>query len=98
VANFADSLGFQSSPEEMPAQFNGYSLRDSLPERWVVFSGLTGYPSKAHPEFKSGVYKPTMFSCFNRKDLSFTRVMHLYNPWNEGKPVKIGRDGQVLFS
>ena len=30
-----------------------------------------------------------------RKDLSFTRVMHLYNPWNEGKPVKIGRDGQV---
>lgn len=21
--------------------------------------------------------------------------MHLYNPWNEGKPVKIGRDGQV---
>jgi len=31
----------------------------------------------------------------HRKDLSFTRVMHLYNPWNEGKPVKIGRDGQV---
>lgn len=23
--------------------------------------------------------------------------MHLYNPWNDGKPVKIGRDGQVLI-
>ena len=31
-----------------------------------------------------------------RGDLSFQKVQHLYNPWNEGKPVKIGRDGQVL--
>ena len=30
-----------------------------------------------------------------RKDLSFNKTQHLYNPWNEGKPVKIGRDGQV---
>ena len=30
-----------------------------------------------------------------RRDLSFTKTQHLYNPWNEGKPVKIGRDGQV---
>ena len=30
-----------------------------------------------------------------RGDLSFQKVQHLYNPWNEGKPVKIGRDGQV---
>ena len=26
----------------------------------------------------------------------FTQVQHLYNPWNEGKPVKIGRDGQEI--
>ena len=25
------------------------------------------------------------------------QVQHLYNPWNEGKPVKIGRDGQELM-
>jgi hypothetical protein len=30
-----------------------------------------------------------------RKELPFNRTQHLYNPWNEGKPVKIGRDGQV---
>ena len=24
------------------------------------------------------------------------KTTHLHNPWNENKPVKIGRDGQVL--
>ena len=81
----------------MPAQFSGYYLRDSHPEHWVVFFELTGYPSKIiSSSFGEGF---TIYCCyFNRKDLSFTRVMHLYNPWNEGKPVKIGRDGQVSFS
>ena len=27
--------------------------------------------------------------------MNFPKVAHLYNPWNENKPVKIGRDGQV---
>lgn len=31
-----------------------------------------------------------------RKELPFSSTMHLYNPWNEGKPVKIGRDGQEI--
>lgn len=31
-----------------------------------------------------------------RKELSFTCTAHLYNPWNDGKPVKIGRDGQEI--
>src|SRR5699024_11657115 len=30
-----------------------------------------------------------------RNELSFTQTSHLYNPFNEGKPVKIARDGQV---
>lgn len=28
-------------------------------------------------------------------DLPFQRTLHLQNPWNEGKPVKIARDGQA---
>ena len=32
----------------------------------------------------------------SRKDLSFQNVQHLYNPWNDKKPVKIGRDGQEI--
>ena len=31
-----------------------------------------------------------------RKDLSFSKVIHLNNPWNDNKPVKIGRDGQEI--
>lgn len=34
---------------------------------------------------------------FSRKDLSFSNTMHLHNPWNENKPVKIGRDGQASY-
>lgn len=33
-------------------------------------------------------------SCY-RRELPFTKTAHLSNPWNEHKPVKIGRDGQV---
>ncbi|ALC38663.1 YT521-B, partial [Drosophila busckii] len=31
-----------------------------------------------------------------RKELSFNATLHLHNSWNEGKPVKIGRDGQEI--
>lgn len=35
-------------------------------------------------------------SCVSsRRELPFTKTAHLSNPWNEHKPVKIGRDGQV---
>lgn len=38
------------------------------------------------------------FSLINlRQELSFNSVSNLTNSWNEGKPVKIGRDGQVGF-
>ena len=30
-----------------------------------------------------------------RRELPFIKTAHLFNPWNEHKPVKIGRDGQV---
>lgn len=33
-----------------------------------------------------------------KKELSFTCTTHLHNPWNDGKPVKIGRDGQEIES
>lgn len=31
-------------------------------------------------------------------DLPFGRTLHLHNPWNEDKPVKIARDGQARYS
>ena len=34
--------------------------------------------------------------CVCRRDLPFSECAHLKNPWNDDKPVKVGRDGQVL--
>ena len=31
-----------------------------------------------------------------RRELSFNSTTHLYNSWNDSKPVKIGRDGQEI--
>lgn len=31
-----------------------------------------------------------------RRSLPFNQTLHLFNSWNENKPVKIGRDGQVF--
>jgi len=69
------------------ARLSFESRRDTSPVQWILPPGLS---SRA----LGGVFRIDWIS---KKDLSFTRVMHLYNPWNEGKPVKIGRDGQVLF-
>ncbi|ELT88031.1 hypothetical protein CAPTEDRAFT_225537 [Capitella teleta] len=56
------------------------------PIRWVLPPGL------GQRAF-NGVFK---LDWINRKDLSFSNTMHLHNPWNENKPVKIGRDGQEV--
>ncbi|CAG7786971.1 unnamed protein product [Allacma fusca] len=32
----------------------------------------------------------------SKNDVLFNKTQHLFNPWNEGKPVKIGRDGQEI--
>jgi len=68
------------------ARLHGESRRDVPPISWVLPPGLS---AKA----LGGVFKVD-WVC--RKELPFTATMHLYNPWNEGKPVKIGRDGQEI--
>ncbi len=40
--------------------------------------------------------KPFKLDWISKKDLPFNKVQHLLNSLNENKPVKIGRDGQVV--
>jgi len=56
------------------------------PVNWVLPPGLS---SRA----LGGIFKIDWVS---RKDLSFNVTSSLYNRWNDGKPVKIGRDGQEI--
>jgi len=73
-------------------RFQGYarvaaeSSHNIAPVNWVLPPGLS---SKA----LGGIFKIDWVS---RKDLSFNVTAHLYNRWNDGKPVKIGRDGQEI--
>ncbi|XP_015171044.1 PREDICTED: YTH domain-containing protein 1 [Polistes dominula] len=68
------------------ARLSTESRRDGTPISWVLPPGLS---AKA----LGGVFKVD-WVC--RKELPFTTTMHLYNPWNDGKQVKIGRDGQEI--
>lgn len=68
------------------ARMVGESRRDVSPVSWVLPRGLS---AKA----LGGVIS---IDWVCKKELSFTSTGHLFNPWNEGKPVKIGRDGQEI--
>ncbi|XP_077290737.1 YTH domain containing 1 [Arctopsyche grandis] len=68
------------------ARLHGESRRDVPAISWVLPPGLT---AKA----LGGIFKVDWIC---RKELPFSGTLHLYNPWNDGKPVKIGRDGQEI--
>jgi len=68
------------------ARLASESRRDGPPVPWLLPPGLS---AKA----LGGVFK---IDWICREDLVFQKVGHLYNPWNENKPVKIGRDGQEI--
>lgn len=68
------------------ARLNGESRRDVPAISWVLPPGLN---AKA----LGGIFKVDWIC---RKELPFSSTLHLYNPWNDGKPVKIGRDGQEI--
>ncbi|CAK1556274.1 unnamed protein product [Leptosia nina] len=68
------------------ARLGSESRRDVPPVSWVLPPGLSA-------KVLDGVFKVDWIC---RKELPFSNTLHLYNPWNEGKPVKIGRDGQEI--
>lgn len=62
------------------------SRRDVPRVPWILPPGLSA-------NALGGVFK---IDWICKKDLTFQKVQHLHNPWNENKPVKIGRDGQEI--
>lgn len=68
------------------ARMGGESRHDVPAVEWELPPGIS---AKA----LGGVFE---IDWICKKELSFTCTTHLHNPWNEGKPVKIGRDGQEI--
>uniref|UniRef100_A0A1A9V357 YTH domain-containing protein n=1 Tax=Glossina austeni TaxID=7395 RepID=A0A1A9V357_GLOAU len=68
------------------ARMSASSRRDITQPAWVL-------PPSMSSRALGGVIE---IDWICRKELSFNCTSHLYNSWNEGKPVKIGRDGQEI--
>lgn len=68
------------------ARMSGESRHDVAAVEWELPPGIS---AKA----LGGVFE---IDWICKKELSFTCTTHLHNPWNDGKPVKIGRDGQEI--
>ncbi|XP_037905740.1 YTH domain-containing protein 1 isoform X2 [Hermetia illucens] len=68
------------------ARMTGESRRDVPAVSWVL-------PPSISAKALGGVIE---IDWICRKELSFTCTANLFNSWNEGKPVKIGRDGQEI--
>jgi hypothetical protein len=59
---------------------------DSQPINWVLPPGMS------NRAFSGVIY----IDWISRRSLPFNQTLHLFNSWNENKPVKIGRDGQEI--
>lgn len=68
------------------ARMSSLSRRDIPHPSWVL-------PSSMSVKSLGGVIE---IDWICRNELSFNNTTHLYNPWNDGKPIKIGRDGQEI--
>uniref|UniRef100_A0A3Q3N0Y6 YTH domain-containing family protein n=1 Tax=Labrus bergylta TaxID=56723 RepID=A0A3Q3N0Y6_9LABR len=68
------------------ARLSSESHHGGSPIHWVLPAGMNA-------KMLGGVFK---IDWLCRRDLPFTKTAHLSNPWNEHKPVKIGRDGQEI--
>nr|CDS27869.1 RNA directed DNA polymerase (reverse transcriptase) [Hymenolepis microstoma] len=72
-------------------KFQGFARIASPPDprlkiNWVL-------PPRMNPDMLS---HPFRLDWIIKQELPFNNVAHLTNSWNEGKPVKIGRDGQEI--
>lgn len=68
------------------ARMSAPSRRDIPHPSWVL-------PSSMSVKALGGVIE---IDWICRNELLFNNTTHLFNPWNDGKPIKIGRDGQEI--
>ncbi|KAM6902793.1 YTH domain-containing protein 1 isoform 2-T2 [Xenentodon cancila] len=68
------------------ARLASESHHGGSPIHWVLPAGMNA-------KMLGGVFK---IDWLCRRELPFIKTAHLSNPWNEHKPVKIGRDGQEI--
>ncbi|XP_035995734.1 YTH domain-containing protein 1 [Fundulus heteroclitus] len=68
------------------ARLSSQSHHGGSPIHWVLPAGMNA-------KMLGGVFR---IDWLCRRELPFIKTAHLSNPWNDHKPVKIGRDGQEI--
>ncbi|CAF1085586.1 unnamed protein product [Rotaria sordida] len=81
IFSVAESKAFQGF-----ARMSCEARHDSQPVNWILPPGMNNRTF-------SGVIYIDWITC---RSLPFSKTSHLFNSWNENKPVKIGRDGQEV--
>ncbi|CAF2709690.1 unnamed protein product [Rotaria sp. Silwood2] len=81
IFSVAESKAFQGF-----ARMSCEARHDSQPINWVLPPGMS------NRAFSGVIY----IDWVSRRSLPFNQTLHLFNSWNENKPVKIGRDGQEI--
>jgi len=81
IFSVAESKAFQGF-----ARMSSEARHDSQPINWVLPAGMN------NRAFSGVIY----IDWITRRSLPFVKTSHLFNSWNENKPVKIGRDGQEI--
>ncbi|CAF1677185.1 unnamed protein product, partial [Adineta ricciae] len=81
IFSVAESKAFQGF-----ARMACEARHDSQPVNWILPPGM-------HNRAFSGVID---IDWVTQRSLPFNKTSHLFNSWNENKPVKIGRDGQEI--
>ncbi|VDN98917.1 unnamed protein product [Rodentolepis nana] len=72
-------------------KFQGFARIASPPDSRLKINWVL--PPRMNPDMLS---HPFRLDWIIKHELPFNNVAHLTNSWNEGKPVKIGRDGQEI--
>ncbi|CAF0719601.1 unnamed protein product [Rotaria sp. Silwood1] len=81
IFSVAESKAFQGF-----ARMSCEARHDNQPVNWILPPGMSN-------RVFSGVIYIDWITC---RSLPFSKTSHLFNSWNENKPVKIGRDGQEI--
>ncbi|CAF1117421.1 unnamed protein product [Adineta steineri] len=81
IFSVAESKAFQGF-----ARMSCEARHDSQPVNWILPPGMN------NRAFSGVIY----IDWITRRSLPFSKTLHLFNSWNENKPVKIGRDGQEI--
>ena len=92
--HFKDLLVCQAKLDMIVNLSNGFSHQEWITDRFQAWSTSIGSLGRSTHFLRTFLHQDLLFS----RSLPFAKASHLFNSWNENKPVKIGRDGQVIVS